>query len=490
MKSYKPFHITLFLAVIITLLGLVSFISPKQGWNFGNLNVRFLSWNKAISPKIKKSKDITKFIAEVDTSMVEQDEIDTLIKHENVNGGLGKPQGGKIIRESATEIYLSEKGKENLIQLFQKLDDLATSNKKLRILHYGDSQIEGDRMTAYIRQRLQEQFGGNGPGLIPTVNVYNTISFKQTFSPNFERFTCFGGSKLKSRKYGALNSSGRFTQEFVDSLAIQNQTKIEEGWIEIEPSTSAYGRARKYNNVNLYYTSCVKSCGLKVFQNGILIHEDSLIKDGKYHVLPLSFGQSPGKLKFVFSSAISPTVLGFSLEGDLGVQVDNVAMRGSSGTFFGHIDQQLMSKMYADLNAELFIMQFGGNSVPYLKDSIAARNYAKQFKGQLLALKRLRPSAMIIVIGPSDMSYLVEGIYETYPYLPALVRAMKKEVLSIGAGYWDLFEAMGGENSMPSWVERGLAGKDYIHFSNRGSSIASQLFYEAFAAEYAKWKIP
>jgi hypothetical protein len=47
---------------------------------------------------------------------------------------------------------------------------------------------------------------------------------------------------------------------------------------------------------------------------------------------------------------------------------------------------------------------------------------------------------------------------------------------------------MGGRNSMPSWVERGLAGDDYIHFSNRGARIASQLFYDAFSAEYAKWK--
>ena len=29
---------------------------------------------------------------------------------------------------------------------------------------------------------------------------------------------------------------------------------------------------------------------------------------------------------------------------------------------------------------------------------------------------------------------------------------------------------------------------DYIHFSNRGASIASQLFYDAFSSEYAKWK--
>ncbi|HML84907.1 MAG TPA: hypothetical protein PKE52_07095, partial [Bacteroidales bacterium] len=35
-----------------------------------------------------------------------------------------------------------------------------------RILHYGDSQIEGDRISGYIRNRLQGIYGGGGPGFI------------------------------------------------------------------------------------------------------------------------------------------------------------------------------------------------------------------------------------------------------------------------------------------------------------------------------------
>jgi hypothetical protein len=64
---------------------------------------------------------------------------------------------------------------------------------------------------------------------------------------------------------------------------------------------------------------------------------------------------------------------------------------------------------------------------------------------------------------------------------------MKKSCFEAGAAYWDLFGAMGGVNSMPSWVSQGLAGNDYIHFTPKGSSYASQLFYDAFIAEYTKW---
>ena len=93
------------------------------------------------------------------------------------------------------------------------------------------------------------------------------------------------------------------------------------------------------------------------------------------------------------------------------------------------------------------------------------------------------------MIGPSDMSLLSNGIYETYKFLPYCVNQMKLASGKEGAGYWDLFKAMGGENSMPSWVESGLAGRDYIHFSNKGASIASQMFYDALELEYSKWKM-
>lgn len=488
MKVYKPHHVFIFIFSVLLVLAPLVWFTPADGWALGDFRLKFLTYEKFANPVKKENADITKIVAQVDTTMVEEPVVDTIPENPSAKTKLGMPSGGKLNTESATQIAFSEEGLSHIRQFFMKMEDAVKSNKKVRILHYGDSQIEGDRMTSYIRQRVQEQFGGNGPGMIPAVNVYNTFSFKQACSPNFQRLTAFGGQKLKSKRYGTMNTVGRFTAEYSDSAERMNVTSVKDAWIEIEPSPSAYGRAKLYNNVDLYYTSCYRPCSVKVYQKGNLILEDSLIQDGKYHVLHLNFPSTPGKLRYEFSSAVSPNFLGFSLEGDLGVQVDNIAMRGSSGTFFGHIDQQLAGKMYQDMNTELIIMQFGGNSVPFFKDSSSVKYYARQFKGQLQTIRRLRPSAAIIVIGPSDMSTMDGGVYVTYPYLATCVREMKKVALEVGAGYYDLYNAMGGKNSMPSWVEKGLAGDDYIHFSNRGASIASQLFYDAFSAEYAKWK--
>ncbi len=485
MKELRPWNVMAFVTGVLLLMLPIAIFIPKNGWDIGGLNFRFLSQNELLHPAKQEKKDISKIVAKVDTTSIE---IDPLLKHQNgSDGSMGAPSGGQLSTDAETELVMTDAGRANLHKFFEKLQNVAGDKKKLHVLHYGDSQIEGDRMTAYIRQRIQNQFGGNGPGLIPAMNVYNTFTFKQTYSPNFVRYTCFGGAKLKNRKYGAMGSAARFTPE-LDSAGMNSKTNVEEAWIEIEPGRSSYSRARDYNNVKMFYNSCFKPCLLKVYQNGTLIHEDSLITDGKAHSVDLAFPSTPGKLKYVFSAAVSPTVSGFSLEGDYGLQVSNIGMRGSSGTIFGSMDQALLSKVYSELNTELFIMQFGGNSVPAFRDSSSVRAYARYFKGQLNTIKKLRPSAAIVVIGPSDMSRPENGVFVTYPLLPYCVEQMKKATTEAGAAYWDLFSAMGGINSMPSWVEQGLAGSDYIHFSNKGASIASQLFFNAFAAEFAKWQ--
>lgn len=498
MKEIKAYQVVFFIAAVLLCLAPVVYFAPKDGYSFGAVKVNFLSKNEFLHPKQQVKKDISQLVSMVDTTNLDTSTPDSLLtsssqhiftkkqkKHINSSRGtIGAPKGGNLSAESKTNLHLSDAARQNLYHFFEKMDKVATEKTKIHILHYGDSQIEGDRMTGYIRQRIQNQFGGNGPGLIPAMNVYTTNSFKQTYSSNFVRYNCFGGLKLKNRKYGAMGSAARFTPETIDS----SDNSLKEAWIEIEPSYSAQSRSRTYNNIQLFYTSCVRPCAVKVYQNGRLIHEDSLIKDGKYHVLPLNFSTNVGKLKYVFSSTFSPTICGFSLEGDYGIQVDNIAMRGCSGTFFGYLDRTTASKMYEDLNSELIVLQFGGNSVPFFKDSSSVRRYASQFQSQIRAVKRLHPSAAIVIIGPSDMSKLSDGIYETYPLLPYCVAQMRRAASNENAGYWDLFSAMGGLNSMPSWVESGLAGKDYIHFSNRGASIASQLFYDAFEAEFAKWK--
>lgn len=475
---------------MLLLLAPVVIFQPEEGWKIAGLEIKFLSWDNFLVPLVQDKADVSD-IENTDISMDEDIIEDFTTIHQNgSNGDMGAPNGGEITEESSTELLMDETGLANLHKFFSTLSNVASKKEKISILHYGDSQIEGDRMTGYLRQKIQNQFGGNGPGLIPATNVYNTNAFIQTFSENFERFTCFGGQKLSDNNYGVMASASRFTPEYIlDSTVVLDTLVDLTGWIEIQPSVSSYyDRRRKYNNVALHYNGCIAATKLNVYQDGLLIHEEELIVDGAQHAFNLSFPETPGALKYEFIGKISPNICAFSLEGDYGVQVSNIGMRGSSGTVFRKMQQTGLQSMYNELNTRLVIMQFGGNSVPSFKDSTGVEGYADYFKSQINKVKALNPNAMVIVIGPSDMSKLEEEIYSTYPLLPYCVERMREVTKSAGGAFWNLYAAMGGENSMPAWIDKGWAGSDHIHFSPSGAQIAAQLFYEAFIAEYAKWK--
>lgn len=487
----KPEHVLFFLLGVLLLLAPVMYFVPEGGWNLWGVNVNYMTKEDFLHPKKQENADVDD-IFEIDTSLNAEIPSKPLVKHKNGSkGDMGAPGGGSYEVESVVDLQMTDAGRANLTTFFEVMSNAAAKKERISILHYGDSQIEGDRMTGFIRERIQNQFGGNGPGMIPATNVYNTFAFDQKYSENFQRYTCFGGAKLSNSKYGAMASASRFTPEYqlktkktLDSLQLKEQT----GWIIVGPSARARSRAQSFNNVKMHYNSCIAPTMLRVYQGGKIIHEDSLIMDGAQHTVHLSFGSTPGPLKFEFTGKISPNICAFSLEGDYGVQVSNIGMRGSSGTVWGSMNHGVLSSMYREANTKMVIMQFGGNSVPSFTDSASVRNFASYFKGQINAVKRLNPGAMIIVIGPSDMSKYKDGLYNTYPLLPYCIDRMIAATKETGAAYWNLYAAMGGYNSMPAWVEKGMAGSDYIHFSNAGSNYAAQLFYNALMTEYNKWK--
>jgi lysophospholipase L1-like esterase len=491
-QQISPFRVLAFTFSVLSGFVIIMANYPKDGITItDSIHLKFPTLQAFLFNRKKEAPKVDDILRNIDTTMLVEEPVDTFLRHNNASGSeLGAPNDTSDIAVDAAKIRRLEFGTNGasiLYPIFDKLGSAAANKKIVRIIHYGDSQIEGDRMTGYIRQKLQGRFGGNGPGMVPAYNQYHTLSFVQTLSSNFKRHAVFGevSKSVKHKKYGSMGSFARFTKIVEDSLIVNNE--VAEGWIEIGFHKQAYSNARSFNRIRLFYGNCKTHCDLQVFNNGELIHEDTLNPDGEYHVIDLMFDQTPEKLKYVFKTKDSPDFYGFSLDGNYGIAVDNVAMRGGSGTFLGRTDYNLMSRMYGDLGVEMFIMQFGGNTMPYLKDEASARGYASQFQSNLNTLRKLRPGAVIIVIGPSDMSTKINGEYQTYPLLATLVAEMKQAAFKANAAYWDMYSAMGGENSMIAWVEKDLAGPDYTHFTPGGARYVAEMFYEAFIYEYQQY---
>ena len=53
--------------------------------------------------------------------------------------------------------------------LFEAMEN--SSAEPMRVLHYGDSQLEEDRISSELRERLQTAFGGTGVGMVPAIQA-------------------------------------------------------------------------------------------------------------------------------------------------------------------------------------------------------------------------------------------------------------------------------------------------------------------------------
>ncbi len=142
------------------------------------------------------------------------------------------------------------------------------------------------------------------------------------------------------------------------------------------------------------------------------------------------------------------------------------------------------------MNAKLIILQFGGNSVPGISSAQGGKDFGNYFQSQIQYLKQLHPESSILVIGPSDMSTSVDGVYMTWPYLESVRNGMRDAAFAEGCAFWDMYSVMGGRNSMVSWVSSNpqYAGPDYTHFTPKGARKMAELLYKAIDREHELWK--
>ena len=416
-----------------------------------------------------------------------------------------------------------------LKNLFDALTNPNELAKVVRIVHYGDSQIEADRISGYLRYKLQQQFGGSGPGLVPAKTAYDyKAPCEVVCTGDWKRYTIFPfiDTAVHHSKYGALAAFGKFSPiinrepkstppasltplqqtdsaSSSDSLPVvvaldsvfktpeykpKEPEKIYNASLEFRPFKYGYGNSKTIKKVRMFYGNHTRTCNVRVMDGETILYADSLKPNDFYSIKTWNFAQTPEVFKMEFSGADSPEIYGFAMDGLSGVAVDNIALRGCSGTIFTKMNAAHLGGMLRDLNVKCIILQFGGNAVPSLNENnvVAFKNY---LASQIRYLKRIYPGVSIILIGPADMSVKVQDEYVTYEILPELDRLLKEAALQNDCAYWDMYEAMGGYNTMPDWVfhDPPLAEKDFVHFNPNGANAIAKMFYNALIARYNEY---
>ncbi len=483
MKDIKPFHILLFLLSVITALGGIAFVFPENGIDLFGQKISFPTLTSYFNVKKEAKTDISKILALADAEDKRSEKADTTIANKKTDSVAKKEIQYTEVNDPAikliTSIQYKDSLKTSLHNFFESLAQLQVAEKGIRILHYGDSQIEGDRITDYLRQKLQGHFGGKGPGLIAAMPVAQSVALRQSWSDNWDRYTMFAAidKRVPHRNFGIAAGFCRFAT-FADTI---NSKKA---WLKIKTHQSAGPSVSNYNKVKIFYASSRKKTQVEFYENGILKKTDTLAEKGNFNVAQFNLTQAPNAFELKFEGKDSPDIYGLSLEGESGVMIDNFGLRGSSGTFFNQMNLSHVKLFYEYLNTKLIILQFGGNALPYIKNKNMCEDFGGYLRAQINSLKRLMPGISILVVGPSDMSVKEGENYVTDPQLEDLRDAIRGAAFQTNSAFFDMYDCMGGRNSMLSWVDQGIAATDYIHFSPAGARKIAVLLYSAIMNDY------
>ncbi|MEN8158185.1 MAG: hypothetical protein ABFS10_14630 [Bacteroidota bacterium] len=491
----KPLRIFIFLTTVALWLFMIALIFPRQGISITpDFQLKFIDLS-TLTDKETASKD--KLVEQmVAASMVTADPEEgfdpggvTITETTGVTGGPGaagevidtggisiplvSPANADSLKRAVCRIRFSEGGSGLLDPFFFKLKGLLDGSvARSRIMHFGDSQIENDRMTALIRYRLQRQFGGSGAGLVPAIPLYwGNLAYEQEEEGDWMRHTFFGSrdSLVTHNAYGVM---GAFA-----SVPMSE----EESRPRIQYRFNTSRRTGRFDRVRLFMHSYVEGASMAVVVNDTLTDSIRNLPDG-FSVADYRHHAGVKELSLSMDFPEGGRIYGISFESYLGLQMDNIAMRGGSGLIFTKMNRELQLRMFEILSPGLIILQYGGNVVPYITPGF----YQRAFKRELALIRELCPGVPVIVIGPSDMSMKEKGKFVTYPGLEPVRDALKNAALESGFAFWDLYEAMGGYNSMASFVHADppLAFPDYVHFTPVGVNLVAEMFYNALMVEY------
>ena len=453
----RPRNILIFFASAVAALAVTLFIFPKDGISIGTLHLRYPTLHSLVS-----SNDNGVQVA--DTMSINIVSIQDSIAYYH-----------QLVDSSDIRFWLPSD--HYFDEMWANMEQARSQRRTVRVLHYGDSQIEMDHISSRLRVCLQTIFGGGGPGMLPFQTITPTLTVRQSNHGELTHLASFGDSMAVKSKgnYGPMMQS--FRLEGGDATAT----------IKAANTNRVDSRAKNFERITLIGNN---HSGISYEITNLKNKKESHHGKAGSGVEAVSWQTDTVTDGLRIRVSGSTDLYALLVDADSGgVAVDNIPMRGCSGQQFTMVNADLLTAAYAKMDIALIIMQFGGNSVPYFNNAKQISTYCTSIGKQIDFVHKCCPKAKILFIGPSDMSKRIKGEVQTYPMIPALIDSLIYTATTHGAAYWSIYHAMGGWNSMPVWTRQGLAGNDYIHFSQKGADIMGDRLADAFTNSYELYRL-
>lgn len=348
-------------------------------------------------------------------------------------------------------------------------DTLLNAPRPVRIAFLGDSFVEGDILTADLREQLQLRYGGRGCGFAPMSSPLT--GYRRTVG-------------TRSAGWNSYNIMQRRTTP----EALRGDYSVS-GWL----CRPADGATVRWTGSD--FRRRLDRCGVArlLFISREPSRLELTLNDSLHRTFDIP--ASEGLRQIVVRAPVASLALrvvrggagftgyGVQFEDAAGVTVDNYSIRSNNGQALFGTNPSVNAQIDAFAEYDLVILQYGLNIMQEGVTNYSA--YAARVEKMIAFVRSCFPEAAVLVLSTSDRSVKSDTGFAPMSSAPAMVDWQRRAARATGAAFWSVYDAMRAQGGMERFVANGWAGKDYTHINYAGGRQVAYALVDALDARVA-----
>ena len=353
---------------------------------------------------------------------------------------------------------------------YKKLHTLLSDKKgKVRIMQIGGSHIQAEIWPDQVRMdflELSDSINGGRGFVFPfkLAKTWNPKNHQISFTGKWESFR--NSVKKHKEKWGISGITVK-TNDSISSFQI--------GYKHDSLTNYTFNRIKVFHDMDAssFKLSLISDIPKKIIENKELGFTEFILENSQDS---LSI-----EIKKTERSQTHFNLYGLSLENDdPGIVYTSIGVNGAKTS--SYLRNKKFVNQLKTINPDLVIFCIGINDAYY--DNFNSKEYADNYEKLMQWMQSVNPNVEFLFVTNND-SYFKRKYpnKRVFKAREVMINLAKKH----HAGLWDLFEVMGGLNSIKYWEENDYAKADKIHFTDRGYQLIGNLMFQALMNDYDKY---
>ncbi|MGO9262632.1 MAG: GDSL-type esterase/lipase family protein [Bryobacteraceae bacterium] len=328
-----------------------------------------------------------------------------------------------------------------------------------RVVHYGDSPTTADLITGDVRAILQQRYGGAGHGFVLIAKPWAWYQHTGV-DLSAEGWDISPATQFKAHDgmfgLGGVSFTGAAGAESHIVFKDRRHTSFAI-WFLIQPGGGVFTAT-----ADGALLGHVETAGA----SKIAAHTRFGVPGGASK-LDLRVEQGPVRIFGVSVEKAGP-----------GVIYDSLGLNGASITVLSRMfNADHWAAELRERDPQLVVLNYGTNEADFT--AFIDKQYAGELRETIRRVRAALPNASILVMSPMDRGYRTGADeIQTMPNIPRLVAIERRIALETGCGFFNTYEAMGGEGTMSRWynAQPRLVSGDFIHPTPGGGKLIAAIF--------------